>query len=82
MGQTFIGLSQASALESTVLNFETPAQLHSPKFSERGAQWISGRVIDFWPSGCWLEPRQHPYIWVWIGYNEKILQEQDAFILA
>ena len=33
---------------------------HSQEISSKGAQWLSGRVLDSRPRGCWFEPhRRH-----------------------
>ena len=42
-------------------------------FSEMGAQWLSGRVIDLRPRGRGFEPHRRHCV---------VVLEQDTFILA
>ena len=45
-----------------------------PRHSDiQGAQWLSGRVLDWRPRGCGLEPHQCHCV---------VVLEQDTFILA
>ena len=48
------------------LNIQTPILI-------RGAQWLSGRVLDLRPRGCRFEPH---------GSHCVVVLEQDTFILA
>ena len=40
---------------------------------DKGAQWLSGSVLDSRPRGCWFEPQWRHCV---------VVLEQDTFILA
>ena len=42
-------------------------------FHNKGAQWLSGRVLDLRPKGSWFEPHQRHCV---------VVLGQDTFILA
>ena len=42
-------------------------------FQKKGAQWLSGRVLDLRPRGPGFEPHRHHCV---------VVLEQDTFILA